>query len=112
MKLATKHNRPPAPAHLGKATQAWFTEVVRTYELESHHVRLLTLAAEAWDRAEQARAVIDKEGLTFLDRFSQPKTRPEVAIERDSRVSFARLLRELNLDVSVPESRPPSLGGR
>ena len=71
---------------------------------------MLTLAAEAWDRGQQAREIVDRDGLTFTDRFGQPKARPEIAIERDSRIGFARLLRELALDVGGPEdSRPPGL---
>lgn len=99
-----------APEHLQPATRKWFSEVTLAFELESHHVRLLTLAGEAWDRCEQARRVIDVEGLTFSDGNGAPRVRPEIAIERDSRLAFARLLRELDLDVSTPgESRPPSL---
>jgi hypothetical protein len=37
--------------------------------------RLLTLAAEAWDRAQQARAALDEHGLTYLDRFAARRTR-------------------------------------
>ena len=32
------------------------------FELDDHHVRLLTLAAEAWDRCAQARFALDKSG--------------------------------------------------
>jgi P27 family predicted phage terminase small subunit len=101
-----------APAHLKPATRAWWDSVVDDYELEPHHVRLLTLACEAWDRCQDARAVIDEHGLTFEDRFGQPKERPEVAIERDARIAFARLVRELDLDTEPPaeRSRPPRLG--
>jgi phage terminase small subunit len=71
------------------------------------------LAAESWDRCQQARQAIQKHGLTFDDRFGTPKARPEVAIERDSRLAFARLLRELALDVSEPadEVGPPRITG-
>jgi len=101
-----------APAHLADATRRWFTSVVRDYELDEHHVRLLTLACEAWDSAQMARAIVARKGLTFEDRFDQPRVRPEVLIERDARIAYARLLRELALDVSAPgdDSRPPTLG--
>lgn len=99
------------PAHLQSPTRKWFAEVVETFDLESHHLRLLTLAGESWDRCVAAREVLDREGLTFTDRFAAPHARPEIAIERDSRVSFARLIRELDLDVAppAPNARPPSL---
>lgn len=100
------------PKHLKAGTRKWWATVVREYELEEHHLRLLTLAAEAWDRCEQARKALAKHGLTYNDRFHQPRARPEVAIERDSRIAFARLLRELDLDVEPSRSpgRPPGLG--
>ena len=100
-----------APVHLRNDTATWWEQVVNGYELEPHHVRLLTLAAETWDRCQQAREAIDKHGMTFSDRFDQPRPRPEVAVERDSRIAFARLLRELALDApAVDEVRPPRIG--
>ena len=102
-----------APSHLRAATRRWWVQVQADYQLEDHHVRLLTLAAEAWDRSCQAREALDKFGLTFRDRFDQPHARPEVAIERDSRLSFARLLREIDLDAdALPDPRPPRRGRR
>lgn len=107
----TKRND-EAPAHLARTTKTWFLKVRAEYVLQDHHVRLLTLAGEAWDRCAQARQVIDAEGLTYTDRFEAPRARPEVSIERDSRLAFVRLIRELDLDIEPPSderSRPPPL---
>ena len=101
----TKNSTFKAPAHLKAATQTWWLGVEAVYELEPHHLRLLTLAAEAWDSCTDAREAVASLGMTYDDRFGQPKARPEVAIERDSRIAFARLLRELVLDVGTPEAR-------
>lgn len=102
-----------APKHLKPETGDWFNAVMRDYQLQDHHVRLLTLAGEAWDRGQQAREAIAEHGLSFIDRFKAPHARPEVAIERDARIAFARLLRELCLDIDPPsEARPPAIGGR
>jgi hypothetical protein len=83
---------------------------VNDYDLEGHHLRLLQLASEAWDRCQQARIALDTHGLTF-EHQGRPMSRPEIAVERDSRLAFARLLRELDLDVDPPAeaSRPPGL---
>ena len=113
--MADKHNKTiTAPAHLRPTTRHWFGQVLSDYQLEPHHVRLLSLAAEAWDRTQQAREALAEHGLTFEDRFGQPHGRPEVSLERDSRLAFARLLRELALDVDAPaeESRPPAIRGK
>jgi phage terminase small subunit len=100
-----------APSHLQPATKRWFLDVLDAYQLEDHHVKLLTLAAEAWDRCAQARKAIGKLGITYVDSKGSPHARPEIRIERDSRLSFVRLLRELDLDVDLPAeaSRPPAL---
>ena len=97
--------------HLKPQTRQWVEDVVSEWTLSDHHIRLLLLAAESWDRCEQARKRILKNGLTFNDRFDQPKARPEIAIERDSRLAFARLIRELDLDTDVPpqSSRMPGI---
>lgn len=106
---------PPAPAHFRPETAAWWREVVQEFDLEPSHLRILRLAGEAWDAGQAARKSIAHHGCVYVDRFGAPRSRPEVAIERDSRISFARLMRELTLDVDVPgddTNRPPTIRGR
>ena len=105
------NEQPRAPRHLKSATRKWYEEIARDYEMDAHHYRLLAGAASAWDRAEAARKALSENGLTFLDRFNQPRARPECNIARDSMILFSRLLREIGLDApnlpSVP--RPIAL---
>jgi phage terminase small subunit len=101
-----------APGHLKAATADWWLSVVTSYDLEPHHVRLLTLAAEAWDRAEQAREQLAVDGITYLDRFRAPRKHPAVSIEENARLAFARLVRELDLEGDpLPTPRPPRRRG-
>jgi P27 family predicted phage terminase small subunit len=98
------------PRHLSKAMQAWWRQVEKACVLEPHDRHLLQLACEAFDRAQAARAVLDKEGTIFLDRFEQPKARPEAAIECDARRDFAALVRQLSIppeEVPHDASSPP-----
>lgn len=97
---------PEPPAHLRPASAAWFSSVVSEFDLEQHHLHLLVLACESLDRAADAREALAKHGTTFVDRYGQPRARPEVAIARDSSIQFARLLRELGLDVDGPSESP------
>ena len=107
----TVPKRPKAPAHLKPDTANWWVSVHLDYQLEPHHTRLLTLAGESWDRCQQAREAVDMDGITVKTGDGGIKAHPAIGIERDARLAFARLVRELDLDVDPPASgrRPPSL---
>jgi P27 family predicted phage terminase small subunit len=99
------------PPHLTEPTKRWWRSVQRDYSLEQHHNRLLQAACEAWDRLQGAREVIARDGLIVSGREG-PKAHPAVAIERDARIAFSRLIRELDLDSEpAPNARrgPPGL---
>ena len=108
--MKTEYQHSP-PAHLNADTGHWWSTVMAEYSLELHHVQLLTLACEAYDSATEAREVLRREGKIFIDKFDQPKPRPEVSIQRDSAIGFARMVRELDLDGAGPtdRARPPAL---
>jgi phage terminase small subunit len=88
---------PAAPADLSPAMQRWWRDVVKEHELEPHRLHLLELACRAKDRCEEARSAIAQHGATYIDRFGAPRTHPAVAIERDARSAFAKLVRDLDL---------------
>jgi len=75
-------------------------------------VSLLSAAAEARDRAEAARAAIERDGQTIKDRFEQVKPHPLLAAERDARAQFIQAMRALNLDVEPLRDGPGRPGGR
>lgn len=112
--MAESEAKPKPPKHLRAPTRTWWSMVVATYQLESHHERLLTLACEAWDVGQLATERISTDGLWVTDRFGAVKPHPAVAIQRDARLGFARLIRELNLDAEEPAGlpHPPSIKGR
>ncbi len=109
--MKSENKIPTAPSHLKPITRKWWATICESFELESHHLRLLQAACESWDRLQGAREVLDRDGVSYVNRFGDPCARPEVAIERDSRVAFARLCRELRLDDAPPpdDVRPPAL---
>lgn len=71
--------------------------MVDGWTLDVAELEVLDQACATLDRAEQARAVLDKEGLTISAGRGSIKTHPAAAIERDSRTLFARLVRDLGL---------------
>lgn len=88
---------------LQPTTRTWARRVTKRWNLEEHHEKLLLLAGQAFDRCQQARAMLDADGLT-VETANGLKTHPAVAIERDSRLAYARILRELQLDAGAPDA--------
>jgi hypothetical protein len=62
---------------------------------ELHELKTLRLALEALDRATGARNKIARYGTTYEDRWGKPQARPEVAIERDARMAYMKLMASL-----------------
>ena len=93
------------PSHLGARSRAWAQSVLddAAGDVTDTELKLLVLAAEALDRAATARRLVEREGITYADRFGAPRVHPAVAIERDARNAFARLAGQLGLDSSEPE---------
>jgi hypothetical protein len=46
----------------------------------------------------EAREAIKKDGPYFRDRYGQLRPHPAITVERDCRIGFARLVRELGFD--------------
>jgi hypothetical protein len=89
--------KPPPPRHLSKKMKAFWIAAFERKRIQPYRAEILLKALEAHDRAEQARRILKREGLTYEDRFKQPRSRPEVAMERDSRAQFAKLLDQAGL---------------
>src|SRR5262252_445487 len=72
------------PSHLSEATRAWWAAILSEYRFSEHELYVLRIAAEAWDRKEQARQALEEHGLSYADAKGMIRQRPEAAIERDS----------------------------
>src|SRR2546422_11433008 len=88
------------PAHLSPEAKRWWRLVLERYELQDQHLRLLQLAAEAWDRAAQARRILKRDGLGYRDDHGHPRKQPAVSIEEQARLAFARVLAEVDLEAA------------
>jgi flagellar biosynthesis/type III secretory pathway ATPase len=97
-------------AHLRPKTRAWVRQICKEFVLESHHERVLLVAASSWDRMLEAREKIAVEGLTYEDDKGVRRPNPAIKIEADSQVRFMRAVRELDLDINEPPaSRLPAI---
>ena len=103
---------PQAPVFLAETGRTFWQRIVGEFDLDSAALQLLAVACKQLDRIAESRALLAKETMVYVDRFGQPREHPAVSIERNASVVFARLVRELALDVEPPvDSRPPRRPG-
>ena len=101
---------PSPPRHLQPKTRKWWKSIILEYELDGSALKLLTLAAECWDRSEQCRGIVEKEGPVFIGADGSPRKHPAINIELDAKINFARLVKQLGLPSEEPA--PPTPGTR
>jgi phage terminase small subunit len=103
------------PGHLSAPSHAWAAAVLSEFDATDSQFALVVAAAEAWDRAQQARRSIARHGAYLEDRFGQLRPHPGINVERDARAAFARIVAQLKLDADEPEdnarSQPRTLRG-
>lgn len=88
----------PPPAHLSAAAKKLWGRLTADFDLDdAAGTLLLQSACEAYDRLQEARKLIDKEGAVMRDRWNQAKPHPACGIERDARSQMHSALRLLKL---------------
>ena len=92
---------------LSKRSAGLWSTITEDFTLETTELELLRLALEALDRCEEARAILAADGLTSRGRYGQVLPHPMIAVERDSRLAAARLLKQLALPEALNESVSP-----
>ena len=93
---------------LKKAGKKFYRSVITEYDLtDAHDIERLIQACKCLDEIAEGERIIAVEGRFIEDRFKQRKEHPAAKSIRDARTLFFRAVRELSLDVEVPESRPP-----
>jgi len=103
----SKPKPPESARHLSPESRALWRSLHERFVFDDHELKTLRLALEALDRAASARRAIKRHGLTYEDRFGAPHARPEVAIERDARASWLRLVGSLELPTEEEPAGPP-----
>jgi len=100
------------PGYLKAPGKRLWRDVTAQFALEPFHLHILAGACQAADRMEEARSILDADGLVVLDAKGTARPHPCVSVERDSRTAMLRALRELALDAAADEVRPPRIVGR
>lgn len=93
-----KRSSTKAPAHLSVTAKGLWARLLDDYALDdAAGLLLLQSACEAFDRLQEARRVLDKEGAVVKDRWGQAKPHPAAGIERDARTQMHSALRLMKL---------------
>lgn len=99
------------PKSLSPAARGIWQAVRADYEIDCPAaLSILTSAMESFDRAAEAKAILDREGPVVTDRWGQRKVHPAAAVERDSRAAYLSAIKALNLDDATSDrgpGRPP-----
>jgi hypothetical protein len=96
----TGNGEPRPPGGLEPARQALWEQLQSEYGItDAAGLAILQEAMRSLARADEARALLDKEGCTMVDRFGQRRAHPAAAIERDARAGFLAALRQLKIEV-------------
>ena len=82
---------------LSASSAALYRSVTEESEFGSGELALLIQGLEARDRYLQAKEQVDREGLTYTDRFGSPHPHPAVAIAAGERLAFLRTLQTLRV---------------
>jgi phage terminase small subunit len=90
-------NKVPPPTHLSVKSAALWARLVSDYRLDAPGLALLQVACEALDRLEQAREVLERDGLTIGEGGST-RRHPALDIEKQSASIFLRAWRDLGWD--------------
>jgi hypothetical protein len=110
---ALKVSRQPrrkAPTTLSEPAAVWWRALVHEYNISDPAGELLLgEALAAWDRTQQAEALINRDGPVPGGR---PVQHPAVAIARDSRAAFYAGIKSLNLDLEPLRDGPGRPPGR
>lgn len=96
------------PQDLKKHGRAFWQAVQADYSMqEAHDLERLKMAARCLDDIAAAEEQIEKDGAFVRDRYGQVKEHPAGKVVREHRALFIRIIRELALDIDMPDSRPP-----
>ena len=99
---------PRSPAGLQKNGKRFWRKVLNDFELiEAHDLERFFLACRCLDDIAEAESCITKEGRFVKDRFDQLRENVAAKSIRDNKALFCRIIRELALDLDIPDSRPP-----
>lgn len=101
-----------APKNLSSEGKKLWEQILKEYDIQdAGGLSILKSVCESLDRIRECQEIIDKEGMTVMDRFNQTKAHPLLSVERDARSQFLQAIKTLNLDLEPLADAPGRPGG-
>jgi hypothetical protein len=101
------------PADLSVESADWFRRIVREYGIaDESGLLILAQGMRAYDRSNEARGILKKEGLTVTDRYGQTRPHPAASVETASTRNFLACMKALNLELEPVRPGPGRPPGR
>ena len=101
-----KSKKPQSPKSLSAESKKLWAAILRDNPsiTDASGLKVLQVGLESLDRANAAKAIVDKAGEIVQDRFGQDRVNPACAVERDARAQFLQAVKQLGLK---PSDEPP-----
>ena len=98
------------PDYLTDESKNIWDALHKSFTLKEHHDIVLKTALEAYDRLQQARQIIDKDGAVIEAHNGYYQKNPMLQIEKEARSGFLAAWKALNIDIEPPKDlgRPPN----
>jgi hypothetical protein len=84
----------------GRALRVWH-DVRAGWSLDPASLELLRCACESLQRADEAAAIVTREGQVVRDRWGQVRPHPAALLERDHRAQASRSLQVLGVSLET-----------
>ena len=98
---------PRAPKHLSQEASELWRSILKEYTFEdAHDFKTLALCCECVDTINAARAALDKDGHFIINRFDEIRPHPALAVIRDHKILYAKLIKALKLGDEPPKPDP------
>lgn len=97
--MKTKRRTPKSADQLSLEAQFIFDRVAAEWSVhDAAGLVLLRSACEAFDRLQEAKGILRREGVVVKDRFGQQRLHPATVIEREARAGMLASFKAMGLD--------------
>ncbi len=99
-----------SPDNLSEESKKIWNTICREYTgLDTYFFTVLKVCLESYDRLQQARVIIDEEGVSIETPTGFMRENPMLKVEKDARSGFLQSAKMLNLNLEPPGDvgRPP-----